>query len=377
MSLRVLTRIPYGNAADVAVRTGGEMPEVHFAADPHGGPECLWFCFRLEETEPDNTPADAKVRLVLKHFDNVRGAGDPAQCMPVYRPADQGWFRMKHGQPHVEPDGRRSVSWVINHPTPSTEIAFCFPYGRPEIKRLLQKSKGYWHADPIGLSRDCRPLVRLSNESRTGGPGLFLVARQHAGETPGSWVLDGVLQQLSRSRKNAYVTWSVPLADIDGVLCGDYGKDAFPCDMNCAWGTPPRRHENLAYQRDISRWIERCKPVLGLDFHAPGACETSGVYCYLPSPDRSPALHKEATKWANVINEALTDEYAAADFKRVLDVPARYETPSFMRYFCEQLGICALTVETPYAVAGKTAVTQKVCREIGKRIADALIRGRI
>jgi two-component system NtrC family sensor kinase len=67
----------------------------------------------------------------------------------------------------------------------------------------VNKSKGHWHCDTIGLSQDGRDIVRLANTYGKVGEnksGLYFLARQHCGETPGSWVLDGALEQFSRAR---------------------------------------------------------------------------------------------------------------------------------------------------------------------------------
>ena len=37
MALKVSSRITYGNARAIDVITGGDVPEIRFAADPHGG----------------------------------------------------------------------------------------------------------------------------------------------------------------------------------------------------------------------------------------------------------------------------------------------------------------------------------------------------
>lgn len=376
MALRVFTRIPYGNAAEITVDTSDEVPIVSFTPSPHGGPECLWFCFRLVETSPETVKA-TKVKLVLKHFDNLLGAKEALACMPVCHHANQGWIRMKHGQEEVAPDGQRNVTWLLDYPNPTTDVALCFPYGRPELDLLVSKSKGYWQVTTIGLSQAGRQLLRLSNSfGKPGGdqPGLYLIARQHSGETPGSWVLDGLLQHFSVAKKNPFLIWAIPLSNIDGIERGDYGKDNFPYDINRAWGRPPMRHEALVIQRDIRRWKERCRPVLALDFHAPGLSETDGIYCYLPSPGLNAEMHAQALKWANVMKDALTPEFASPDFARVAKYKSRWETPNFASYFAFDLGICAFAIETPYAMAGKTVLTQKQYREAGHRLAEAIVR---
>jgi len=375
MSLKLLSRFPGGNAADVEILNNGPVSEVRFAADPCGGPEALWFHFRLEETVPE-PPRETKVRITWLHFDNVLGAADSPTCLPVCQVHGQPWTRLKQGEETRTPDGRRQLSWLIPHPAPSVEVAFCFPYGPADVDAVLDRGKDYWQAAPIGLSQGGRRILRLHNSvGATGGtqPGIYIVARQHSGETPGSWVLDGFLRHLAQVKKAGYVVWAVPLADIDGVVRGYYGKDGFPYDLNRAWGSPPMRHETLVIRNDIRRWKARCKPILGLDLHAPGACERDGVYAFM-SKDPAGPLAAEETKWCNVIQNELQAEFAAPEFKRVINYPSRWETPNFGDFMRSEMGVPALSIETPYSHAAGAVLTQKSYREIGHRLALAVLR---
>lgn len=384
MTIEVRTDVPYGNAAEISVVERGDRTEVHFCADPHGGPECLWFCFRLEW----EAPAEAReVDLVLEHVDNMLGGSQPQAMRPVVRygreeRANPAWQRLGEGSVGRHPDGRAFVTWEMclpsDLPAPQfADVAYCYPYGAPDVDALVQETGGCWQVDSIGLSQGGRSLLRLSNGY--GGaddqhPGLYLLARQHSGETPGSWVLDGFLRYIATLGKPAPLVWAVPLTNVDGVEDGDYGKDNFPYDLNRAWGRPPMRHEVLALQADIRRWTERCRPALVLDLHAPGACETGGIYCYLPDPALHSRFHQEALSWTASIKGSLTRQYAAECFERVARYPSRWETPRCTGYCWSRHGVCGLGIETPYALVGDLVLTRERYREAGARIAAGVIK---
>jgi hypothetical protein len=162
---------------------------------------------------------------------------------------------------------------------------------------------------------------------------------------------------------------------MDGVEGGDYGKDNFPYDLNRAWGSPPMRHEVLVFQRDIQRWRQRCRPVLGIDFHAPGACEAEGIYCFLPNPGKYPEHHQAVLKWTAAIGTALTSEYAASPFGRVASYASRWETPTFASYCWLRHKVPGFTIENPYAMVGDLLLTRECYREAGKRIASCVVEG--
>ena len=94
----------------------------------------------------------------------------------------------------------------------SIEVAFCFPYGQDELDRLVAASGLRLQA--VGACERGRPLLRLDNgpgERGSSRPGLFILACQHSGETPGSWVLDGLLKRLASLGAAAPLTWAMIL----------------------------------------------------------------------------------------------------------------------------------------------------------------------
>ena len=395
MRIEVDTRVPYGNACDLTLTVSDDVLEVGFSPDPHGGPETLWFCFRLScsgqpEPEPDGddyTERDrdttrgcrnGTVHLVLKHSNNMLGGHDPEAIRPVVRYDGGPWERLPKGTVVLLPDGRPTVSWSVETPQHAIDVAVCYPYGLNELRTLVTETDAFWTADTIGVSQAARPLLRLSNSyGEEGGqrPGLYLMARQHAGETPGSWVMDGFLRTMADFGDAAPLIWAIPLANIDAIEGGDYGKDNFPYDLNRAWGRPPIRHEVSVFQRDLWRWRARCRPVLAIDFHAPGACENNGVYAYVPDPDTDRGAHEVVMPWIDWTGESLGTPYAAEEFARVARYPSRWETPSFRTYLWSQLGVPCVTYETPYAQTGERVLTQEDYREIGGRIAKGVMRG--
>ena len=373
MTYRIDTQIPYGNACDTEVRAADDGTRVSFAPDPHGGPETLWFCLRIRRL--DGTGAD-RLALVLKHSHNMLGGHHPEAMHPVIRHGDGPWERLPEAKQVALPDGRIELHWSVVAAEETLDIACCYPYGLPEVQALMAETGGVWRRDTIGVSQAARPLWRLSNGygvPEGERPGLYLMARQHSGETPGSWVLDGFLRHIATLGDRAPLVWAVPLSNIDGIEGGDYGKDNFPYDLNRAWGRPPMRHEVSVFQWDMARWRDRCRPTLGIDFHAPGACESSGVYTHVCDPDGNRAAYDAVMPWIDRIRDALIPEYAADDFVHIPRYASRWETPNFRDYGWSQLGVPMLTFETPYALAKERVLTQADYREIGRRIATGVL----
>lgn len=376
MSLRIHSNYMSANVCGAQIRETSGMPEIVFAANPKGGTEALWFSFRIRETKPEDNQS-GKMGITLRHPDLWGNPAAALDVLPVYRPHGQGWHRCSGGTLSKEPDGRFALSWLLPHPAPETEVALCFPYGPLELKSLMAKSKGYWKEDEVGRSEEGLPLIRWANEygSEKGGKkGLYVIAREYAGETPGSWALEGMLQHMARIKRDPFLIWAIPFADPDALERGVHGKSGYPLDVHRAWTVPARRHEVLVYQRDIARWRGRCRPVLGLEFHASEPFDKRGVRCVLPSSSKAPEHYRAAEKWANVIRQELEPDYAAEGFKEELGPPPDTTGRTATEFFTENMEICALSLRIPYSRIGTKVLSQRHYREIGEAIAKALMK---
>ncbi len=378
MALKVLDRFPGSNVRVLEVRTKAGDPEIFFTADPCGGTEALWFDFRLHDLAPPATGVPETLKLTLVFFETLLGGNNPATIRPVLRERGKAWNRLKAPEVKRDAEGQSQLTWVVPYPVEPMEFAFCIPYGSDELATTLEHCKGYWQERDIGLTQGGKVMKRLANNIWKGcdacpNPrGLYIVARQHAGETPGSWVLDGMMEAFSRAKPVNWCIWVVPFANLDDVLGGAYGKDPFPHDLNRAWGRPPMRHETLVMQRDMHRWATRCKPELVLDLHAPGASEDQGAYAFVGDSGK-PEVDKANLAWTNLFKEALTPDYADNDFVKVANYPSRWDGPKLANFVHNEIGCSAFSLETPYGLIRDTVLFQKHYREIGQKLARAIL----
>lgn len=379
MAIKVMDRFPGANVRILSVRDDAQSPEIVFTADPRGGTEALWFDFRFHDASPPASGVPESLKITLAFFDTMLGGWNPAVLRPVLRERGKGWLRLKPPEVKTEPDGLQTLSWFAPYPVEPHEFALCMPYGSDELATSLERCKGYWTSSGIGLTQGGKVLERLSNDILKGckacpNPhGLYVVARQHAGEAPGSWVLDGMLEAFSRAKPVNWCIWVVPFANLDDVIAGAYGKDPFPHDLNRAWGNPPMRHETLVMRQDIHRWAQRCKPELVLDLHAPAACETAGVYAYAQK-NTTPELEKANQSWINLFAQVLTPDYADETFEHVANCPSRWnDSPRLGDFVRDEIAAPALSLETPYCLVRDTVLLQKHYREIGQRLARAIL----
>jgi len=374
VAIRVLNRFPGANVRVLALHQAPNA-EVVFTADPHGGAEALWFDFRIEDPEPP-APVPELLTLTLRFFGNQPGSGDPVHCRPVIREPGKSWNRLRAPVVTCLEDSQPLLHWTIPYPVARVELAFCHPYGRDELDVMLQRAKGYWREESIGLTQAGRLLPRLDNRTGAKGRGagaprgLYLLARQQPGGTPGSWVLDGVLETISRARPANWCVWCAPFTDLDGVIAGDSGS-ASCRGLIHAWGRQPLRHEAAVLQGDMVRWAAHCRPELVLDLQACGPGENDGIY--ISAEPVPPEAERSRQAWTNILQQAVGPEFAADPFVRGTESPPQGGEACIADYVRNTFGCGMLTVRTPSTSCRDTLMTPKQYREAGRRLAQAIL----
>lgn len=375
--VRVTSDFPGGNVCAVDIQRVEDVYEIRFAADPRGGTEALWFYFRV------TAPPGATLALILTNPDTLLGGrGSWAGVHPVARELSTDanptgpWRRLSGGTMRELADGRSEVAWQLTSSTRGLEFAFSFPYGLKELEETLAACSGYWRVDRIGVSSRGRPVLRLSNSyghPERPRPGVLLVARQHAGETPGSWVLDGLLRAApAEISPEELLLWVIPFANVDGVVDGDYGKDPHPMDLNRDWASPmPMRYEVSVIRRDIDRFSQRTHLVAAIDLHAPGAREADGVYFQMLKPGEDQA--RAARQFVDALVPHLPDELMAREPLRLASYASRWnEQGTLGRYLWNRFQIPAPALEVPYSRARTRVLEIEDYRQMGAALAKAL-----
>lgn len=120
-----------------------------------------------------------------------------------------------------------------------------------------------WYASSIKKSNDKKPLI------------LF-TGRQHAFESPTSFVLEGLVDFLISNDKSANKLLDqfdfkiVPMFDVDNVKNGGSGKDQLPRDFNRDWSDDTSHYYVVAKYKLFIDSIIKNQQVAGfIDFHSP------------------------------------------------------------------------------------------------------------
>ena len=103
------------------------------------------------------------------------------------------------------------------------------------------------------------------NKKRDNRKAIIVMARQHPGETQGSYVCEGVIEKLLSKAHQAdfllknYVLYIIPMVNADGVAFGHYRTNLAGKDLNRKWNatekdlSTPEIYNIKAFLQQISR----------------------------------------------------------------------------------------------------------------------------
>ena len=119
------------------------------------------------------------------------------------------------------------------------------------------------HTDELCKSRKGRsvPCLTLGNGKR----GITFTSRHHACESTGTYVMEGIIDELSCSPLSDSKILFVPFVDYDGVVDGDQGKSRIPHDHNRDYIDEPIYPE----VRAIMAHTDKYGINYGFDLHSP------------------------------------------------------------------------------------------------------------
>ena len=274
---------------------------VTFLAPWDSSPEPMWFHFRIRGAK------GWRVKFVLMNATRCLGGAkayadrrvrpvvteDPPRCAPSGR----RWRRVREEDlGYDEATGRFSFTARIR--SDEAYVAHCYPYGLAEWREFADSFKGCpWFAERVmGRTAQGRPIPQAKIGERSRKRVIWLTARHHSGETPGSWALEGTLRWLlsddprAQYLRRLYVFQVVPFADLDGVVDGYYGKERAPVDFNRAYLDDTPRPETECVLKALS--AVGARNLVFLDYHAPGAGGSHQLHINV-APGRAQEVCKE------------------------------------------------------------------------------------
>ena len=329
---------------------------VEFEAPLDSGKQSLWFCFRVRGARGSTL----RFRQTgLEHVLGIHESRGYAPVCPVCRRGSGDWERLDPRNVAFSADPL-SFSFVHEFSDDETYFAFCYPYTFQDFSAYLaRRASPRMRLEPLGKSDGGRdfPCVTVGYPERAEVRNLVvLIARQHAGEVPGSYVLEGVLDALASGSAEAEklldttLFLAFPFADIDCVETGRYGKGQYPADYNRDWSLSPCHQGTRLMQEAIRRLSGRHKLNCVIDLHAP---QPGAASYFVPNPE-SPC---EGEAWLRYweFAQAFEDACRGRQLFRLDDLDPNFLNWSAAHgktmcasYFYRMYGAVAFTAEFSY-----------------------------
>jgi hypothetical protein len=360
MAVIIDTDFPGGGVEDVKIRNGRERGFdwiISFSAPLDGTllGESLWFCFRIRGA------AGKTLKLIQRGMDHTLGPffqGTYAVVRPVIWEGGEGAYKRIPKEDTFFIHDPVSFTFDLIPQSNETYIAFCYPYQYADLLRFAKKYSNCLSLKFIGKTPEGRdyPVLICGDDGNPQKKLLVASARQHSGETPGSFVLEGFIESYfadnedARRLREITVLVVLPLVNLDGVEMGRYGKNAPPEDFNRAWSAKTCRMEIRSFLDLLETLLQTYKSGFYADFHGP----QPGGYSYVVPPQPG-VTGRESWKKINLFIDLFEKLTHDRGYCRRKDLDPGYINWGGDNYrltskemFIQSYGFEALTLETAY-----------------------------
>jgi murein tripeptide amidase MpaA len=233
---------------------------------------------------------------------------------------------------------------------------------------------------PLGTSIDGEPLDLLRFGDPAADRQLWIIARQHPGESMGSWWMEGFLPRLADTddaaatalRQQAAI-YVVPLVNLDGVRRGHLRTNTAGADLNREWADPsPERSPEVF---NIRGKMDELGCNFFLDVHGDEIIENNFIAGAEGVPSWSPDRQKELDGFKSAL-AARSPAFQTVEGYPV-DAPGQANLKIATNAIAERFGCLAMTLEMPFKDAKvlpdrQTGWSPGRCRDLGRACLDAI-----
>ncbi|KAL4483318.1 hypothetical protein ABPG72_007960 [Tetrahymena utriculariae] len=235
-----------------------------------------WFFFKVQNTKKNQT-----VTFTILNLIKSGSLFNDGLCPAVFsqkRMEESGteWIRegfdIRYYKSNIYRDGFRmskfysclTFSYTFQYNQDTVYFAHSYPYTYSDLQDDLNKimndkeknqhiSKKNMCLTLSGNVCDLLTITSTSAKKRGCRKGIVIFARQHPGETGGSYMMKGVIDFLlgnsaeAEFLRDACIFKIVPMVNPDGVIHGNYRCDLAGADLNRRWKRPNRKLHPTIY----------------------------------------------------------------------------------------------------------------------------------
>ena len=335
------------DGGNIEVISTEDPQNIQLAIRPDYGDQFFqWFNFRLS--------GEVGEQYVL----NINNAGESSyvegwedyQTVASYD--RQYWFRL----PTSYKDGKLTIEVELECET--IQIAYFAPYSYERHQDLLAAVQTHplVSLEHLGQTLDKRDLtlVKVAEDNGSGDtdkPNIWIIARQHPGETMAEWLIEGLLDSLLDSanatsrqllkKANFYI---VPNMNPDGSVRGHLRTNAVGSNLNREWQNPSLERSPEVFH--VINKMEQTGVDLFYDVHGDEALP----YVFLAGSQGTPSYNQRLANLRDKFSEVL--KLASADFQTEfgyeIDAPGQANMTVATNWVAERFDCLANTLEMPF-----------------------------
>lgn len=289
------------------------------------------------------------------------------------------WFRV--------PTRYEAGQLVIEH---EADCAVCYyayfaPYTAYDAMRFTARAAAAENVSlvPLGQSLDGRPVDMLRfGEEATLKKKIWVIARQHPGESMGSWFAEGFCEGLlnpdnamAQALLREATVYLVPMMNPDGVARGHLRTNAAGTDLNRAWEDPSA--ELSPEVLCVRNMMDRTGCDLFLDVHGDEIIANNFIAGSEGIPSWSPKLAELLSTFKNQLIQA------TPDFQDKEGYPIDPAGKANMRIACnavaERFSCLSMTLEMPFKDARTNAMPEegwspRRCKQLAIHLIEVMSR---
>jgi murein tripeptide amidase MpaA len=301
-----------------------------------------WFYFRLQGAEGQN----CHIQIINAGEASYQDGWKDYQAVASYDREE--WFRV----PTHFDNGVLSIEHTPDFN--DAYYAYFEPYSHERHLNLIataQQSPLCKVVD-LGLTVEKRDInMLIIGEPDSSKLKLWVIARQHCGETMAEWFMEGFLGRLldpddavARSILQKAVFYIVPNMNIDGAIKGNLRANAAGIDLNRQWSNPNLENSPEVYL------VRQKMHEIGVDFFLDVHGDEGLPYVFLAGCEGIPSYDKRHLELENHFKKAfmqaspeLQDQYGYSK-----DAPGKANLAIATPYIGEAFRCLSYTLEMPF-----------------------------
>ncbi|MBM4018173.1 MAG: zinc carboxypeptidase [Planctomycetes bacterium] len=350
----------------------GETLTFEMTADGFGLPDCA--AAGTDDRTWRQTEAGSRAKGSVTYRHKAEAAEMYFAWGPPYLPRDAEDFIRRAEKTCPQARGFELCRTLEDRPVPALRLTPPrAPPGAPAAPSdAAPASPPAQPAAPSGVPSAAAPAQSAARSAPP--PAIWVQARQHAWESGGSWVGQGLAEWLisddpraAALRARAEVIF-IPIMDVDNVVRGAGGKNESPQDHNRDWSDHPHWRSVQAAQRLIRDLAAEGRLALFLDLHNPGPNERD-MYFYCGPRDMMAA--PQVADLEAFMKAAVAEMKGPPVFKGALrETGPKYDPKNWQRMSKNWVNAnspktVALTLETGW---NHPAGTADGYREVGRQL---------